>query len=71
MHYYENFCPELRMWYEDAIREKELKQEFDDEFIQLARNVYIYNDERAKIKNSINKLLNSDIIEIKSYSEYK
>ncbi len=60
-----------KLWeIEDNIRIKESKKEFDSEFIELARNVYIYNDERAQIKNNINKLFNSDIIEIKSYSDY-
>jgi hypothetical protein len=55
---------------EDKIREKEHKKEFDDEFIQLARSVYITNDERAIIKKEINYLCNSTIIEIKSYQHY-
>lgn len=52
---------------EDKIREKEKRQEFDDEFIQLARLVYKTNDQRSLIKNEINKLLNSSIMDIKSY----
>jgi hypothetical protein len=57
-----------KLWsIEDDIREKENKNEFDDEFIQLARLVYKTNDERAKIKFDINKCLNSEINEIKSY----
>ena len=44
--------------------------EFDDEFIDLARSVYITNDERAKLKNNISLLFNSDILEVKSYKEY-
>lgn len=55
---------------EDAIREKEDKKEFDNEFIELARSVYIENDKRSHIKNNINKLLKSDIIDIKSYASY-
>lgn len=59
----------LQLWdIEDNIRIKEKKNEFDNEFIQLARNVYITNDERAKIKNEINKYFNSEINEIKSYA---
>lgn len=61
-----------KLWnIEDSIRLKEYKNEFDDEFIILARSVYIMNDERAKIKNEINKILNSEINEIKSYANYK
>lgn len=52
---------------EEQIREKELLKEFDDEFINLARNVYKTNDERCRIKNKINEYLKSDIKEIKSY----
>ena len=52
---------------EDSIRIKEQKKEFDEEFIQLARSVYILNDKRYSIKNIINKNTNSDIIEVKSY----
>ena len=61
-----------KLWtIEDSIRLKESNQEFDEEFIALARSVYITNDERAKIKNEINKILNSEINEIKSYVNYK
>lgn len=61
-----------KLWnIEDSIRVKEYKNEFDEEFIMLARSVYITNDERAKIKNEINKILNSEINEIKSYANYK
>jgi hypothetical protein len=52
---------------ENAIREKENKNEFDNDFIQLARLVYKTNDSRGKIKDEINKYLNSEIKEIKSY----
>jgi hypothetical protein len=55
---------------EDDIREKENKGEFDNEFIELARLVYKTNDKRASIKSEINKILNSEINEIKSYSTY-
>lgn len=56
---------------EDHIRKKEKCKEFDDEFIQLARSVYITNDERADIKNKINTITKSEIIEVKSYEEYQ
>jgi uncharacterized protein DUF6165 len=52
---------------EDAIREKERKNEFDEEFIALARSVYKRNDERGRIKRKISTVLASDIIEEKSY----
>jgi hypothetical protein len=55
---------------EDDIRKKEHRKEFDKNFIELARNVYKYNDIRAEIKKQINILFNSDIIEIKDYNNY-
>ena len=57
-----------KLWkIEDKIREKEKLQEFDDEFIELARSVYITNDERSKIKKKINELTNSSFREVKVY----
>lgn len=57
-----------KLWdIEDAIRIKEKKHEFDDEFICLARLVYKTNDERYNIKCKINSMINSEIREIKSY----
>jgi hypothetical protein len=55
---------------EDRIRKKENRKEFDNEFIQLARDVYMTNDKRFKIKNEINIFLNSEIKEVKSYESY-
>ena len=55
---------------EDNIRIKERNQEFDKEFIQLARSVYTENDRRASIKKEINQKYNSEIIEEKSYNKY-
>ena len=55
---------------EDKIRDKERANSFDDEFIQLARSVYITNDERSRIKRKINDLLGSELVEEKSYAEY-
>ena len=52
---------------EDNIRKKEMLKEFDDEFILLARSVYITNDKRFEIKNNINKCYSSNINEVKSY----
>jgi len=58
----------LKLWdIEDKKRELEKKQEFGKEFIELARNVYKSNDERAKIKLKINEALGSNIKEVKSY----
>ena len=58
----------LKLWdIENKKRELEKKQEFGKEFIELARNVYKSNDERAKIKLKINEALGSNIKEVKSY----
>lgn len=54
---------------EDAIRIKERNKEFDDEFIELARNVYLTNDKRCMVKKQIDILLESHITEEKSYEE--
>ena len=60
-----------KLWdIEDALRELENKKIFELEFISLARQVYITNDERAEIKKEINKLTGSNIIEEKHYSKY-
>ena len=60
-----------KLWeIEDNIRIKESKQEFDGEFIKLARSVYIENDKRASIKKEINQKYNSDLVEEKSYKNY-
>lgn len=60
-----------KLWnIEDSIRMKEKNQEFDDDFIQIARSVYFTNDIRAKIKNDINDLTKSNIFEVKSYEKY-
>ena len=55
---------------EDQIRIKEKNQQFDQEFIDLARRVYFTNDKRAAIKKQINMELNSDILEEKQYVKY-
>jgi len=61
-----------RLWeIEDDIRDKERKKEFDHDFIELARAVYVTNDERARIKKEINQKLGSDLVEEKSYSDYQ
>jgi hypothetical protein len=56
---------------EDRIRDKEARQTFDREFIELARAVYVSNDERAAIKKRINTELGSRIVEEKSYKQYR
>jgi hypothetical protein len=55
---------------EDRIRRKEYAQAFDDEFISLARAVYVRNDERAASKRAINEKLGSTLVEEKSYADY-
>jgi hypothetical protein len=57
-----------KLWnIEDLIREKEKRKEFDSEFIELARSVYITNDIRFQIKHKINILFDSLIVETKHY----
>jgi hypothetical protein len=61
-----------KLWeIEDSIRIKELNKEFDGDFIDLARNVYITNDKRCECKNKINNFYGSSIQEIKEYVDYK
>jgi len=61
-----------KLWdIEDRIRLKEVKQEFDDVFIQLAREIYFNNDERSEIKRQINIKFGSDLLEEKEYVDYK
>jgi len=58
-----------RLWsVEDRLREKEKRKEFDAEFIELARAVYITNDRRAEIKRRINEITGSALVEEKSYA---
>tara|TARA_B110000971_G_scaffold76186_1_gene78241 strand:+ start:1368 stop:1754 length:387 start_codon:yes stop_codon:yes gene_type:complete len=56
---------------EDKLRELESKKQFDEEFIELARSVYFTNDNRAEVKKDINLLTGSELIEEKSYKDYK
>jgi len=56
---------------EDDIRKKDLRGEFDSEFIELARSVYIQNDTRAEHKRAINLRLGSELMEEKSYVNYQ
>ena len=61
----------LKLWnIEDQIRICEKKKDFGENFINLARSVYLNNDKRSKIKSEINKLLGSNIKEIKQYADY-
>ena len=55
---------------EDKIRLCEKNSDFKDKFIQLARDVYLKNDKRSKIKLEINKILGSNIQEVKQYTQY-
>ena len=61
----------LKLWQiEDDIRLCEKNQDFSSNFVNLARSVYITNDERFEFKNSINEIFSSEIKEVKSYEEY-
>ena len=61
----------LKLWeVEDNKRLAEKNKKFDDNFIELSRNVYRFNDLRAKIKSKINELSGSNIKEIKQYIDY-
>lgn len=61
-----------KLWdIEDNIRKKEKLKEFDNDFIDLARSVYYTNDDRANIKLEINNRTKSNIVEVKSYEDYK
>ena len=55
---------------EDWIRDCEREKRFDKEFVELARSVYITNDKRSEVKNLINLITNSGLIEEKSYKDY-
>ena len=58
----------LKLWdIEDGKSSAEKNNKFDENFVELARSVYIFNDERAKIKLAINNALGSNIKEVKSY----
>ena len=56
---------------EDDIRDKERAREFDQQFIDLARSVYVTNDQRANAKKELNIYLGSEIVEEKSYQDYQ
>lgn len=56
---------------EDDIRDEERNKQFGERFIELARSVYVTNDDRADAKKKVNIHLNSNIVEEKSYQDYK
>lgn len=61
-----------RLWdIEDQVRLKEKAQAFDPDFVEMARSVYLQNDERARIKKAINLALGSSYVEEKSYQDYR
>jgi hypothetical protein len=61
-----------KLWViEDDIRDCEYVKDFSDKFIQLARAVYVTNDERAKAKKDINLAFGSELVEEKSYKDYQ
>ena len=61
----------LNLWnIEDKLRICEKNKDFGQTFIELARGVYLNNDKRSKIKSEINKILGSNIREIKQYVNY-
>ena len=73
---FDNFFKKLRkinlsLWdIEDEIRKFEKESNFGKDFIELARSVYITNDERFRTKNEINTFFSSGIVEEKDYEEY-
>ena len=61
----------LNLWnIEDELRICEKRKDFGEKFTELARGVYLNNDKRSKIKSEINKILGSNIKEIKLYANY-
>jgi len=69
--FYEMIMVNEILWnVEDSIRNKERNKEFDQDFIEMARSVYITNDRRSEIKKNINLKYNSTFVEEKSYEKY-
>ena len=69
--FYEMIMVNEMLWnVEDSIRRKEKNKEFDQDFIEMARSVYITNDRRAEIKKNINLKYGSTFVEEKSYESY-
>mgnify|MGYP007063582813 CR=1 FL=1 len=61
----------LNLWdIEDKLRILEKEKNFGNNFIKLARGVYFNNDRRSKLKSEINKIVGSNIVEIKQYVDY-
>ncbi len=61
-----------KLWkIEDDIRECERANDFEKTFVDLARAVYYTNDDRSDVKKEINEFTGSDLVEEKSYEEYK
>lgn len=61
-----------RLWQiEDSVREHEARKDFGPAYIELARSVYLNNDERARLKRQINLALGSALVEEKSYDDYR
>jgi hypothetical protein len=69
--FYEMIMVNEMLWnVEDSIRRKEKNKEFDQDFIEMSRSVYITNDRRSEIKKNINLKYNSTFVEEKSYEKY-
>ena len=61
----------IKLWdAEDKLRICEKNKDFGKSFIELAREIYFNNDKRSKIKSEINKILGSNIKEVKQYVKY-
>ena len=61
----------LNLWnVEDKLRICEKNKDFGQDFIKLARDVYLNNDKRSRIKSKINEVSGSNIKEIKQYVDY-
>lgn len=71
-HYLELSKINGQLWdIEDWIRDCEKRKDFGNEFVQLARSVYVTNDRRSEVKKIINTITGSELVEEKSYDEYK
>ena len=66
-----NYLNKFNWGHRNSKRRCEAENNFGYDFIQLARDVYIYNDRRAEIKKKINTLTYSDVVEEKEYTSYK
>ena len=61
----------IKLWnVEDELRVCEKNKDFGKNFVKLAREVYLNNDKRSKIKSEMNKILGSNIREVKQYINY-